>query len=58
MTVGEMIALLCKQASYDDTYLMAKDVYSINIYDDEIYLYFTDRDISNYSIKIEGEEQE
>lgn len=54
MTVGELIALLCKQASDDDTYLMAKDVYSISIYDDEISLYFTDRDIRNYSINRNG----
>lgn len=57
MTIGELIALLCKQTSDDDTYLMAKDVYSICIYDDEISLYFTDRDISNYSIKIESEDK-
>lgn len=55
MTVGELIALLCKQASDNDIYLMTKDIYSIDVDDDEIYLYFTDGNIENYSIKVESE---
>lgn len=58
MTVGEVIALLCKQASDNDIYLMTKDIYSIDIDDDEIYLYFTDGNTENYSIKSESEEVE
>lgn len=56
MTVGEVIALLCKQASDNDIYLMTKDIYSMDIDDDEIYLYFTDGNTENYSIKVESEE--
>lgn len=56
MTVGKMIALICKQASDDDMYLMAKDVYSIDVDDEGIHLYFTDGNTLNYSIKAENEE--
>ena len=58
MTVGKMIALICKQASDDDMYLMAKDVYSIDVDDEGIYLYFTDANTSNYSIKEERNDKE
>ena len=53
MTVGEMIALLCKQASNEDEYLMAKSIYSIDINDEGIRLYFTDANTEDYSIKAE-----
>lgn len=56
MTVGEVIALLCKQASDNDMYLMAKSIYSIDVDDKGIYLYFTDGNTENYSIKAESEE--
>ncbi len=56
MTVGEVIALLCKQASDEDAYLMAKSIYSIDVNDEEIRLYFTDGNTSDYSIKVESEE--
>lgn len=55
MTVGEVIALLCRQASYEDMYLMAKSIYSIEVNDEGIYLYFTDANTENYSIKAESE---
>ena len=55
MTVGKVIALLCKQASDKDIYLMAKSIYSIDVDDDEICLYFTDGNTENYSIKAESE---
>ncbi len=54
MTVGEMIALLCKQASDDDMYLMAKDICSIEVSDEEICLCFTDGNTADYSIKSES----
>lgn len=57
MTVGEMIALLCKQASEEDIHLMAKSIYSIDVDDEEIDLYFTDGNTENYSIKAESEVQ-
>ena len=56
MTVGEMIALLCNQASDNDMYLMAKGICSIDIDDDGIRLYFTDANTQNYFIKAESEE--
>lgn len=56
MTVGELVALLCKQASDNDMYLMAKDIYSIDVNDDGIHLYFTDGNTEDYSIKVESEE--
>lgn len=56
MTVGEVIALLCKQASDNDMYLMAKSIYSIDVNDDGIDLYFTDGNTENYSIRAESEE--
>lgn len=55
MTVGEVIALLCKQAIDKDMYLMAKSIYSIDVNDEGIYLYFTDGNTENYSIKVESE---
>lgn len=55
MTVGEVIALLCKQASDNDEYLMRKSICSIDVYDDRIDLYFTDGNTENYSIKAESE---
>lgn len=57
MTVGEVIALLCKQASEEDMYLMAKSIYSIDVTGEEIYLHFTDGNTENYSIKAESEGQ-
>ena len=56
MTVGEVMALLCKQASEEDMYLMAKTIYKIDVNDEEIHLYFTDGNTENYSIKAEIEE--
>lgn len=56
MTVGEVIALICKQASGEDKYLMAKSIYSIDVDDEGIHLYFTDGNTENYSIKVESEE--
>lgn len=56
MTVGEMIALLCKQASEKDIHLMTKSIYSIDVNDDGIYLHFTDGNTEDYSIKEENEE--
>ena len=56
MTVGEVMALLCKQASDEDMYLMVKDIYSIDVNDEGIYLYFTDGNTENYSIKAERED--
>lgn len=58
MTVGEVIALLCKQASEKDIYLMTKSIYSIDVNDNEIYLYFTDGNTDNYSIKLEDEDED
>lgn len=52
MRVGEVIALLCKQASEKDAYLMLKSIYSIDVNDEEIHLYFTDGNTENYSIKV------
>ncbi len=57
MTVGEVIALLCKQASDEDMYLMAKSIYSIDVNDEGIYLYFTDGNTEDYSIKAESEDR-
>lgn len=56
MTVGEVVALLCKQASDKDLYLMAKGIYSIEISDEGIYLCFTDGNTEDYLIKAESEE--
>ncbi len=56
MTVGEVIALICKQASDEDMYLMAKSIYSIEVDDDEICLCFTDGNTENYSIKAKSGE--
>ena len=56
MTVGEVIALLCKQASDNDIYLMTKDIYSIDVDDDEIWLCFADKNTKDYSIKVDSEE--
>jgi hypothetical protein len=58
MTVGDVIALLCKQASDNDMYLMAKDICSIDVNDEEISLCFTDGNTEDYSIKAEREDKE
>ena len=58
MTVGEVIALLCKQAIDKDMYLMVKSIYSIEVNDEEIYLCFTDGNTENYSIRVESEEKQ
>ena len=55
MTVGEVISLLCKQASDKDMYLMAKSICSIDVNDEGIYLYFTDGNTEDYFIKAESE---
>lgn len=55
MTVGEVMALLCKQASDKDMYLMAKSIYSIDVNDEEIHLSFTDGNTEDYSIEAESE---
>ena len=57
MTVGEVIALLCKQASDNDEYLMSKSIYSIDVYDDRIDLYFANGNTENYSINAESEDK-
>lgn len=56
MTVGEVIALICKHASDEDVYLMRKDIYLIDINDDGIDLYFTDGNTENYSLKTESKD--
>ena len=56
MTVGEVIALLCKQASDEDNLLMAKDIYSIEVNDEGINLYFVDANTQDYSIKEKNDE--
>ena len=56
MRVGEVIALLCKQASEKDMYLMAKNIYSIDVNDEGIHLYFTDGNTEDYSIKVADHE--
>lgn len=58
MTVGEVIALLCKQASDKDMYLMAKSICSIDVNDEGIYLCFTDGNTEDYFIKAESEDAE
>ncbi len=58
MKVGEVIALICKQASDKDMYLMAKSIYSIDVDDEEICLCFTDGNTEDYSIKSESEDAE
>ena len=52
MRVGEVIALLCKQATEKDRYLMAKSIYSIDVNDKEIHLSFVDGNTEDYSIKV------
>lgn len=42
MTVGELIALLCKHSSNEDYLLMMKDIDDIEIRGDHATLYFTD----------------
>lgn len=54
MTVGEMIALLCKYASNNDELLMAKSVDSVEVKDDGVYVYFTDGNTQDYLIPEEG----
>lgn len=51
MTVGEMIALLCKHAVDKDDLLMVKSIDSIEIDEDGISLYFHDANTPNYIIK-------
>ena len=58
MTVGELIALLCKQASDKDGCLMARSIYSIDIKDEEVYLSFVDANTEDYSIKVGRVESE
>ena len=54
MTVGEMIALLCKHASNNDELLMAKSVYSVEVKDDGVYVCFVDGNTQDYLIPAEG----
>ncbi len=58
MTVGEVISLLCKQASDKDTYLMSKSICSIDVKDEEVYLSFIDANTEDYSIKVKRVESE
>ena len=58
MTVGKVIALLCKQASDKDMYLMTKDIYSIDVNDAGINLYFIDGNTENYFIEVESKDTE
>ena len=51
MTVGEMIALICKHAVDKDNLLILKSIYRIDIDEDGISLYFQDANTSNYIIK-------
>lgn len=54
MTVGEMIALLCKHASNNDELLMAKSVDLVEVRDDGVCVYFTDDNTQDYLIPTEG----
>ena len=55
MQVGEVIALLCKHACNNDIYLMERSIYSIDVEDDGIHLYFVDANTEDYTIKTENE---
>lgn len=51
MTVGELMAIMCKYASDEDNLLMVKSIDDIEIRGDKATLYFTDgntRDVTLY----------
>ena len=50
MTVGEMIAILCKHASDNDRLLMAKSVDSLEVSNNGVFVYFTDSNTQDYLI--------
>lgn len=56
MRVGEVMALLCKQAVNEDDLLMIKSIDLIEVNDEGIHLCFTDANTEDYSIKAESEE--
>lgn len=58
MSVGEVIALLTKYASEEDRFLMAKDIYSIDVDENGISLYFTDANTENYKIEADKGDEE
>ena len=55
MTVGEVIALLCKYCSDEDDLLMCKSTYLIEVHDDYIFVCFNDGNTPD--IKIERKEE-
>ena len=54
MQVGEVIALLCKYACNDDTCLMQRSIYSIDVEDNGIHLHFVDANTQDYTIETEN----
>ena len=56
MTVGEVVATLAKCCSdYDgDTLLFAQSIYSIEVKDDNIEVYFVDANTPNVRIYLDG----
>ena len=54
MTVGEVIALLCKYCSDEDYLLMGKGIYEIEVHDDYIFVCFSDGNTTD--IRIERKE--
>lgn len=51
MTVGELVAIMCKYASDEDDLLMVRSIDDIEIRGDKATLYFTDgntRDVTLY----------
>lgn len=54
MTVGEVISLLAKHSSGQDTTLMAKDVYDIEVTDDYVVIKFTNYTEEDYRIYKSG----
>lgn len=54
MTVGEVISLLAKHSSGQDTTLMAKDVYDIEVTDDYVVIKFTNYSEQDYRIYKNG----
>ena len=55
MTVGEVIALLCKYCSDEDDLLMCKSTYLIEVHNDYIFVCFNDGNTPD--IKIERKEE-
>lgn len=54
MTVGEVISLLTKHSSGQDTTLMTKDVYDIEVTEDYIDVKFTNSNEQDYRIYKNG----